>query len=115
VLGASVLGAADVHARYRALVRRWRAAGRPEMHWASVDIVKSFDSIPHGKLLEVAETLLEEDDYWIRRYAQVSFHSLVSLPPLLQASTCAAGVNLWRQLVLRVNLWRQLVLRDCCQ
>jgi hypothetical protein len=78
VLGASVAGLGiDLLVRYLPLARLWQAlrreraaaGGSAVMYMASMDVVKSFDSIRHDKLMQVVDTLLSDDEYRLRKCA----------------------------------------------
>ena len=48
--------------------RRRRGSGGCEMiYMASLDVVRSFDSIKHDKLMTVVDSLLRDDEYYLRR------------------------------------------------
>ena len=78
ILGASVASLGiDLLVRYLPLARLWQAlrrehagaGGTPVMYMASLDVVKSFDSIRHDKLMQVVDTLLSHDEYRLRKCA----------------------------------------------
>lgn len=71
-LGASVFSSTDIYAKYADLASRWRAAGRPRMFFASMDIARSFDTVPLASLLrDVLPPILRKDEYVILRYVVV--------------------------------------------
>ena len=37
------------------------------IYMASLDVVRSFDSIKHDKLMTVVDSLLRDDEYYLRR------------------------------------------------
>ena len=55
--------------------------GSAVMYMASMDVVKSFDSIRHDKLMQVVDTLLADDEYRLRKCAVAQM-----LPCLLYTS-----------------------------
>lgn len=76
IVGASVASLGiDLLVRYLPLARLWQALRREDagaggsavMYMASLDVVKSFDSIRHDKLMQVVDTLLSDDEYRLRK------------------------------------------------
>uniref|UniRef100_A0A7S1YHU4 Telomerase reverse transcriptase n=1 Tax=Sexangularia sp. CB-2014 TaxID=1486929 RepID=A0A7S1YHU4_9EUKA len=73
LVGASVFGAADVHARLVAFRSAHRAAGSPPLYVAGVDVRQAFDSAQHEQLLAaVADSIGDTDRYVVRRYETVN-------------------------------------------
>jgi telomerase reverse transcriptase len=73
LVGASVFGAADVHARLVAFRRAHAKAGSPRLYVAGVDVRQAFDSAQHEELLAaVADAVGRSERYVIRRFETVS-------------------------------------------
>jgi len=60
------------------------------IYMASVDVVKSFDSIKHDKLMTVLDTLLTEQDYYLRRCSVARLLPATSSRDLLSATSSRA-------------------------
>lgn len=66
LMGNSVLGYSDVHAKLEAYARLRNAS--KELHFVKADINSCFDSIPHRKLLEVMRQTIGKTSYVIRTF-----------------------------------------------
>jgi len=68
MLGASVFGMADVHARFAPFVSQWREGGRPHLFAVTADVTKSFDTLQHGVLKDVISDIYAEVNRYVHTY-----------------------------------------------
>lgn len=68
LLGSSMFSGNELHGRLKDFKRK---IGGQRLYFAFLDIKSCFDSIPQDELVELAETLIREDQYRIHRHAEV--------------------------------------------
>lgn len=64
-----VLSIDEIYLAWLKLKHQWKAAGKPSMYMAAVDISNAFDTIQLDFLIEkILPELFQEDEYVILRY-----------------------------------------------
>lgn len=72
-LGAAMFSVGDIYTRLKAFQARLRGANStlPELFFVKVDIAACFDTIPHGALVKLIESIITEPKYRLEKHSEI--------------------------------------------